>query len=129
MSPLKGKFLAVARDVDLHALPGLSLDAIDAGAGQDLDAFVAEKILKPLADIVVLVILPVLSQCLFCLFDLWREAGNSRNRSLDAVPALRHKARVDFEIGRLRAGDRTIPAGRVRQDQALIIVDRAAALA
>jgi 6-phosphogluconolactonase len=30
-------------------------------------------------------------------------------------------------LGRLRAGDRSIPAGRVRQDQALVLADRAAA--
>jgi 6-phosphogluconolactonase len=30
-------------------------------------------------------------------------------------------------LARLRAGDRSIPAGRVRRDQALVIADRAAA--
>ncbi|MBV8313366.1 MAG: 6-phosphogluconolactonase, partial [Planctomycetaceae bacterium] len=30
-------------------------------------------------------------------------------------------------LGRLRAGDESIPAGRVRQDQALVLADRAAA--
>ena len=30
-------------------------------------------------------------------------------------------------LGRLRAGDQSIPAGRVRQDQALVLADRAAA--
>ena len=30
-------------------------------------------------------------------------------------------------LARLRAGDRSIPAGRVRQDQALVLADRAAA--
>jgi 6-phosphogluconolactonase len=30
-------------------------------------------------------------------------------------------------LGRLRAGDPSIPAGRVRQDQALVVADRAAA--
>jgi 6-phosphogluconolactonase len=30
-------------------------------------------------------------------------------------------------LARLRDGDRAIPAGRVRQDQALVLADRAAA--
>jgi hypothetical protein len=30
-------------------------------------------------------------------------------------------------LGRLRAGDESIPAGRVRQDHALVLADRAAA--
>jgi len=30
-------------------------------------------------------------------------------------------------LGRLRAGDESIPAGRVRRDQALVVADRAAA--
>jgi 6-phosphogluconolactonase len=30
-------------------------------------------------------------------------------------------------LARLRAGDESIPAGRVRQDQALVLADRAAA--
>ena len=30
-------------------------------------------------------------------------------------------------LGRLRAGDESIPAGRVRQEQALVLADRAAA--
>jgi 6-phosphogluconolactonase/glucosamine-6-phosphate isomerase/deaminase len=30
-------------------------------------------------------------------------------------------------LARLRAGDRSIPAGRVRQDQAVLLADRAAA--
>jgi len=30
-------------------------------------------------------------------------------------------------LARLRAGDQSIPAGRIRQDQALVLADRAAA--
>jgi 6-phosphogluconolactonase len=48
----------------------------------------------------------------------------NRSRRVMWLVTGREKARM---LGRLRAGDESIPAGRVRQDQALVLADRAAA--
>ena len=59
-----------------------------------------------------------------------------RRRMTLTYPALNRARRILWVVtgnekvgmlGRLRSADRTIPAGRVRQDQALVLADRAAA--
>lgn len=48
------------------------------------------------------------------------------NRSRRVLWLVTGSEKADI-LGRLLAGDESIPAGRVRQDQALVLADRAAA--